>query len=70
MSKSTVSASFKCKECLSPIIFPDNVTDNTVIKCGECGTDIGPYRDFKAIARNATRKLAVGMARKAFKRRH
>ncbi len=70
MSKDTVAASFKCKECSAPIVFPDDVTNDTIIKCGDCGTEIGPYRDFKTLAREATRKLALGIARKAFKRKH
>lgn len=67
MAKDSVSASFKCADCKAPITFPDNVTDATIIKCGKCGTVIGPYRDFRALAVEATRKKALGIAKRAVK---
>jgi hypothetical protein len=68
MTEDNVATSFKCKNCSAPITFPDEKTDATIIKCGKCGTEIGPYRDFKAIARDSARKVARESFGKAFKR--
>ncbi|HEX9965635.1 MAG TPA: hypothetical protein VGB04_11705 [Allosphingosinicella sp.] len=51
---------FLCAACLSPFLLPPtDYDDEGVVRCGDCGHEIAPYREFKAYAPGIVRR-AVG----------
>lgn len=51
----TVSANCPCGTRLS---WPEDIADDDMILCKGCGSEVGPYRDFKAKMRE--RAIAAG----------
>ncbi|MDB5602861.1 MAG: hypothetical protein JWN71_4905 [Xanthobacteraceae bacterium] len=49
MGKGTLTVEIKCTNCGSAVFqFPDNLTDDALIQCVECGKNVGPYGALKA----------------------
>jgi DNA-directed RNA polymerase subunit RPC12/RpoP len=56
MSDDTVQVWANCPTCHSRIIWADDVTDETMLVCKECGQEVGTYGDFKMKAMDAVRE--------------
>ena len=66
---STITATFKCRDCGSAIRWDGDLDDNQTVCCSSCTKPVGTLADLKAITREAARKEAIALVRKAFKRR-
>ena len=60
MSKHTISASFKCT-CGETVTWDDNVTDETVFVCKNCGANLGTYGDLNEQAAAAVAAKIEGL---------
>ena len=51
-----VSVSVKCEICRTPLEWPDNAVESTVISCTKCGNVAGTYGDIVSDAERAARE--------------
>ncbi len=67
MSDTTIQVRANCPTCHSRITWTDDVTDETMLVCKECGQEVGTYADFKMKAVEAVRDRAEAIMKDALK---
>ena len=59
---------YKCPKCGSTqVSIPKNATGDSQATCGDCGAELGTWGDVKKSAAADAKKMAVRMAKAAFK---
>lgn len=69
MPNDNIEVHANCSSCHTRISWTDEVTDETMLVCNNCGREVGTYGDFRERAIEAVRQKALSVIKDAFKRR-
>lgn len=69
MSQDKIEVSFKCGKCGSRLSWADDSTDDTEVKCNDCGEVAGTYGELHEAAMSAAKSKVESMFSDIFKKR-